>query len=132
MARFPWLAAVALAGCATVTAKSEPVDNGGCRVEIYDHPPSRPFRVLAQVSLDRSLIDESVSDADRVLMVRQLAGKACALGANGLLRDGSELLVPQGEQHLTQGGGTPPIPTQTPPTWAAKQRRYFAYAIQTL
>jgi hypothetical protein len=126
------LFAVALAaGCATAPPPP-PVEvvriGAGCR-SLSVEPPGAGFVVLGSVSADVPI------DADQHVIDERLSGAACSLGADALVRDGAEPLIP-GQSVVERVGPPGSLSAQQPslalPSLAVREVRVFARAIRFL
>ncbi len=118
-----------LAGCAPLApdAAVRRLDSPGCHLLVLDEAPAGS-RVLARVSADVPTDDER-DDPRRPF--EALALRACALHADALVADGSEILVAEPNQPRpfdpTVGMGTPADIQRNQPE---SRRRYFARAVR--
>jgi hypothetical protein len=95
----------------------------GCRAIAAD-TPSCLYVVLGLVSADVPI------DADEHAIDEWLGGQACRLGADAIVRDGAEPLIPQPtEGQVRSLDGWPQLELGPPSLWVREQR-VFAQAVR--
>jgi hypothetical protein len=119
--------ALLLGGCASAPPLPPPVQlvriEPGCRA-IAPDGPAAPYVVLGRVSADVPI------DADQRAIDERLGGQACRLGADAIVRDGAEPLIPQPTEGRVTVVGYQELLQLAPPTIAAREQRVFAQAVR--
>jgi hypothetical protein len=121
------LGALLAAGCASAplpAPKQAMLITGGCSSVVADGPPGS-YRVLARVSVDVPW------DAEERVIQEALAGRACGYGANAILPDGVEELIPLPTfDPIRPARSVLQSPMLGAPVVTDSQKRVFALAIR--